>query len=352
MNNPLSYTDPSGYFSFKKFFKKWIRPLAAIAVAVFMPQVVGAIAANGAYATAYAAAGGGLAGGMAGGVAAMSAYAAASTSLATAFATGAVAGAIASGNLRGAFQGALSAGLFYGAGSIGQATSSATLRVIAHAGAGCLSSLAAGGSCGSGAAGSLASVLTEGVGYAGNRFIDATARGVFGGLGSLAGGGDFGSGFANGVASYAFNCLSHSGPCKPSDSAEIRKAMAACNPLDSGCIDPLAGMAREAGISGVPGASMRASLGNLAEIAGAGASAGAGRFAIGSAWRNLSFDGPSAGLANGNGRIFGIRWRQSQWGIRLDYHPLDGSGVSVLHINYGALNRGEATHIVLYDPRE
>jgi hypothetical protein len=54
-----------------------------------------------------------------------------------------------------------------------------------------------------------------------------------------------------------------------------------------------------------------------------------------------------------NGRIFGLRWKQSQWGIRLDLHPLKGdpTNTPVLHLNIGPLGRGEAGHIRLFDPR-
>jgi RHS repeat-associated protein len=37
LNNPLSYTDPSGYFSLSKFWNK-IRPFVAIALSIYMPQ--------------------------------------------------------------------------------------------------------------------------------------------------------------------------------------------------------------------------------------------------------------------------------------------------------------------------
>jgi hypothetical protein len=67
-------------------------------------------------------------------------------------------------------------------------------------------------------------------------------------------------------------------------------------------------------------------------------------------WRNLSFDGPSPGVWHANGRIAGVRWRNSEWGARLDLHPLPGSPNPILHINYGPLSRGEAAHIRLWDP--
>ena len=70
-----------------------------------------------------------------------------------------------------------------------------------------------------------------------------------------------------------------------------------------------------------------------------------------STWRNLSFDGPSAGGMHGNGRLLGVRWRGGQWGMRLDLHPINSGSTPILHINYGPVGRGEAAHLVLFDPR-
>jgi RHS repeat-associated protein len=81
--------------------------------------------------------------------------------------------------------------------------------------------------------------------------------------------------------------------------------------------------------------------------AGAAAAARGAR----SIWKNLSFDGPSPGAYYLNGRIAGVRWKESQFGLRLDIHPLPGSGGRpVLHINYGPLAKGESNHLVLFDP--
>lgn len=68
---------------------------------------------------------------------------------------------------------------------------------------------------------------------------------------------------------------------------------------------------------------------------------------------NISVDGTSAGAWHANGRILGMRWKESQWGIRLDLHPMKGdpTNTPVLHINAGPLGRGEASHIPLFNPR-
>ena len=75
--------------------------------------------------------------------------------------------------------------------------------------------------------------------------------------------------------------------------------------------------------------------------------------AVGKELKNVSVDGPSSGLRHGNGRVVGFRWKKSQWGIRLDLHPLSGdpTHTPVLHINIGGPGRGEAGHIPLFDPR-
>lgn len=44
LNNPLSYTDPSGFFSLGRFIKKWGRTIAAIAVSMFLPGAGGILA--------------------------------------------------------------------------------------------------------------------------------------------------------------------------------------------------------------------------------------------------------------------------------------------------------------------
>ncbi|WP_191862954.1 RHS repeat-associated core domain-containing protein [Stenotrophomonas sp. AS012628] len=72
---------------------------------------------------------------------------------------------------------------------------------------------------------------------------------------------------------------------------------------------------------------------------------------VANTWKNLSFDGPSPGGLHANGRLAGVRWKGGQWGIRLDLHPIRSEGTPILHINYGPANRGEAAHLVLFDPR-
>ena len=44
LNNPLSYTDPSGFFSLSRFVKRWGRTIAAIAISVILPGAGGILA--------------------------------------------------------------------------------------------------------------------------------------------------------------------------------------------------------------------------------------------------------------------------------------------------------------------
>lgn len=88
LNNPLSLTDPSG-FSFLGKLGKFIRPLAAIAISIYLP---GSVAFFGA-----AVAGG--------------------ATLASTVVAGFLAGVVASGTLKGGLVGAFSAAAFFGVGS-------------------------------------------------------------------------------------------------------------------------------------------------------------------------------------------------------------------------------------------
>lgn len=107
LNNPMSYTDPSGYF-FKSLFKgikKYWRVIAAAAVTWATAGAVGhwaagwAAGAFGAGTTAAAVAGGALTGAIA----------------------GAAGGFVATGSLKGAMQGALTGAVFGGLGGYGKA---------------------------------------------------------------------------------------------------------------------------------------------------------------------------------------------------------------------------------------
>jgi hypothetical protein len=127
MNNPLNLTDPSGYFSFRSFFRGLFRIVAPV-IALLPPQLASpliniASLACGPWAPVCAGAG----------QAALAYYHGASAG--DAFRTGLRAGATAF--------------LFQQAGL--HTTAGTPESYLAHAGAGCVSAVASGGNCGQGA---------------------------------------------------------------------------------------------------------------------------------------------------------------------------------------------------------
>ncbi len=116
LNNPMSYTDPSGYFfvslfkGVRKFVKKYWKVIAAAAVSYFTFGATSGWAAGWALGSGFSASAAGFMGDMAGGAAA-----------------GFVSGAIMTGSLRGAlkgaFVGAATAGIFEGVAQYGFNTS-------------------------------------------------------------------------------------------------------------------------------------------------------------------------------------------------------------------------------------
>jgi len=199
MNNPLAYTDPSGYFSFKSIFKIAV----TVVVAVYAPQLISGMIANGAGMAAAA----GLSGASAAaayGAAYSIALGATSTAIISGAVTGFVIGGISSGTISGAFQGALTGGLFGAAGGIGEAASAE--RYLAHATAGCISQAVGGGSCGTGAAsavlGKYVSNVTESWGPG---IAQGAAAMVAGGVGSVIAGGKFENGAKTAAFGYLFN---------------------------------------------------------------------------------------------------------------------------------------------------
>jgi RHS repeat-associated protein len=207
LNNPLSYTDPSGYF-FNKLFKGLFTdklfkfankvlgdfaPIAAIAISIVNPL-----------------AGYGFWG---------------------AVATGAIAGGVATGSLKGALVGGISAGLFYGIGthfdkladSAGVLSTGARVgKVAAHAMAGGISSVMNGGKFGHGFVSAGFTQTFSGVidkiggrivnsryfNFA-NRAMRIVASAVVGGTASSITGGKFANGAITGAFSRGFNDESH-----------------------------------------------------------------------------------------------------------------------------------------------
>lgn len=179
-NNPLAYTDPTGYFKFKNLLKA----VAAVVVAVYAP---GFFAAYGIQ------------------VAGMSA---ATVTTINTVAAGALAGAISTGTAKGAWIGAFSAGLFSTAAGVGDLATSAE-RLAAHAVAGCISSAAADANCGAGAVSAGFGKVTSNYINTGDLLRDDVARGVAtsiaGGVGSVMAGGKFENGAVTAAFGYLFN---------------------------------------------------------------------------------------------------------------------------------------------------
>lgn len=179
-NNPLSYTDPTGYF-LSKLWKKWIRPLAAIALTIWQPW---------------------------------------GTKLWATMLTGGLAGWITTGNLKGALIGAFSAGVFKGIGSKFTSLAesgkySAELlragKILAHGIAGGTMSMLNGGKFGHGfwSAGftqAFAPAIDDiDVGNLGISAKRTIAAAVVGGTASELSGGKFANGAVTGAFSRAFN---------------------------------------------------------------------------------------------------------------------------------------------------
>ncbi len=203
MNNPLSYTDPSGYFSLKKLF----RAVVAIAVAWFAPQFIGSLM------TGAAAAGGSTMFatlGYAGSASGFTALTGLGSFVAGA-AGGLAAGLVASGgDLKAGLIGALSGGMFAFVGATQVAGSFGSYA--GHAITGCITSVAGGGACGSGAAsalfGKFATNMTGGIQSDLGRGVAAV---VAGGVGSVIAGGKFENGAVTAAYGYLFNELLHQG---------------------------------------------------------------------------------------------------------------------------------------------
>ncbi|MES2481619.1 MAG: RHS repeat-associated core domain-containing protein, partial [Pseudomonadota bacterium] len=190
LNNPLAYTDPSGYFSFKKLF----RTAVSIVVAVYFgPAVIGNFAGAGQLFTAASFGG-----------------SAAAAGIANAAVAGFLSGAISSGSLKGAVNGAFSGALFFGVGEFVPGAAGGFGKVLAHSAAGCISAAAGGGHCKAGAmAAGFAEFAGPAIGDLGSVAANVTKSAVLGGVGSSIGGGRFEDGAVTGAFGYLFNECAH-----------------------------------------------------------------------------------------------------------------------------------------------
>jgi RHS repeat-associated protein len=180
LNNPMSYTDPSGYFfkALGKFVKKYWKTIAAIVVSVYLPGAGGLLQGWGVTST-----------------------------IAQGAITGFIAGGVATGSLRGALVGAFSGAVF---GELHSMASGAG-KVIAHGMAGGLSSVLNGGKFGHGflsagftqAMGNVKGMFIDGATKFADRFSNAVKAAMVGGTASAISGGKF----ANGAVTGAFSRL-------------------------------------------------------------------------------------------------------------------------------------------------
>ena len=207
LNNPVTCTDPSGYLSFfghkilpGLFNNRNIRVAAAIAVSIYLgPQAAAYFGSN----------------------------------IAGAAVAGFASGAISSGNLKGALQGAFTAAVFAGVGDYinntgafndsaikgARMAESGMGGIALHAVAGCVTSVAGGGKCGSGA---LSAAFSQAALDYKNAFGDAIGSRVVGGVvssmviggtASVLGGGKFANGAQTAAMGYLFNYCYHSPEC-------------------------------------------------------------------------------------------------------------------------------------------
>jgi RHS repeat-associated protein len=198
LNNPLMYTDPSGYSTWTEIR----RPVAAIVVAVVAQWAAGELIA--AYADAF-------------GEGALAAASETGTVLTSAgngvaaAAGGFAAGGVAGGNIESAVVGAFSAGALFGVGEAlghgGEGLLSRThaIRIVAHATIGCVSSGVQGGSCGQGAAGAGFAAFAGPVIATENFALGVAGHSIAGGIGAAVAGGKFGNGAITGAFGYLYN---------------------------------------------------------------------------------------------------------------------------------------------------
>jgi len=214
LNNPLSFTDPTGF----SWWTQWRRPIFAIGAATFAWWAAPYVGAyfGGLEAGTVAASTGATE--QAIGAAYASGYAAGQA--ATVIAGGFAAGGIQGGNIESALQGALFAGLNFGIGEITSGPTGASLfgngafaaNVGLHAAVGCAQQAAAGGSCKAGAMSggfsALAGPVTQEPGP-----LQFAAHIAIGGIASRLGGDSFENGAITAAFAYLFNCGAHPGTC-------------------------------------------------------------------------------------------------------------------------------------------
>ena len=188
LNNPLTLTDPSGYFSMSRWWRRneqAVRTVAAITINIMV-------------------CGGGC-------------------TFMQAVAVGAISGGIASGNVNGAAAGAFSAGVFYGIGSAFSEANCTTCykgdvltstakvgKVLSHAIAGGVMSQLQGGKFGHGfVSAGVSQAFSKQIDDLSNGNVKVIVAGLLGGTVSVASGGKFANGAITAAFARALNDQSH-----------------------------------------------------------------------------------------------------------------------------------------------
>jgi hypothetical protein len=214
MNNPLLYTDPSGY-SWKSFFTALV---VIVAVVVTMGAAAYAIMGATAFSSAFAA--GGLTAVFAAAGAAYGGMGAIMIGAASGFVGGflgaALNGASLSDSLKAGVIGGITGAAMAWAGGVGGVDGSSSAgRYLAHAAVGCGSSLASGGGANGCARGAAAAVvghaITNGTSGWNNPAARFAAASVSGGVTSRIMGGSFANGAQTAAYGFLFNELLHQG---------------------------------------------------------------------------------------------------------------------------------------------
>ena len=196
MNNPLNLTDPSGFSWWTRFRDNVLKPVVVIAVAYYTGQW--------ALLQGFGPIGAGVIGG---------------------FASGFTSGVVYGGGLEGAIKGGL-LGAVTGAGFGWAGGLQPGLQTYAgHALVGCVTAVAGGGACGSGAVSAvLGKFATVHIGGTPGQFnpFQFVATAVAGGIGSVIAGGKFENGAITAAYGYLFNFLAHAGPIVSENYSENR----------------------------------------------------------------------------------------------------------------------------------
>ena len=198
INNPLIYTDPSGFSFWTKLRDKVIKPVA-IAVAAYF---TGGLAYEAYMGAAVAEAGGAMA------ITGAQFAAASQTAAVLGGAAGGFTGGFlaSGGNFQAGLRGAATGAAFGWAGGVGADASSE--RYAAHALVGCASGTLQGGGCGRGAMSAVAGKFATNE-FGGNPFATVVSGGVV----SVIGGGKFEDGALTATYGYLFNKCAHPPGC-------------------------------------------------------------------------------------------------------------------------------------------